>query len=63
MEQELLEEAVVATDGYTYSKAAVEGWIKSNGTSPKTGAPMGPKLVPNYSVRKQVEAFKAGSAK
>lgn len=37
---ELIREPVVAMDGHTYEKSAIEKWLKSNQTSPRSGEPM-----------------------
>ena len=34
---ELLEDPVIAADGHTYTRRAIEDWLKENNTSPKTG--------------------------
>ena len=43
---------VIAPDGHTYERAAIETWLAENGTSPLTGGPMPPgDLRPNYIVK------------
>ena len=60
---QLYESPVVALDGETYSRAAIEGWIATcerKGlplTSPQLGSTMGPYLVPNRLIQRQVVAF------
>lgn len=45
----LLEEAVVASDGHTYSRAAIEDWLEQNRTSPLTGEELSSLvLTPNH---------------
>ena len=35
-ECELMEDPVFATDGHTYERSAIEGWLLNHKTSPKT---------------------------
>jgi hypothetical protein len=45
-------EPVLAPDGHTYERNAIEGWLRQNGTSPQTRQPMRIEdLVPNRIVR------------
>jgi hypothetical protein len=37
---DLMVDPVVASDGFTYERAAIEKWIKIKGTSPFTRAPL-----------------------
>ena len=50
---------VQAEDGHSYERASIERWVASSKTSPKTGAPMGPLLRPNHSMRSAVEELTA----
>ncbi len=43
----LLEDPVVATDGYTYSRQAITTWLRKSNTSPITREKIFSKLVPN----------------
>lgn len=52
---ELMRDPVVASDGHTYEKAAIEKWLKSHQTSPRNGEPMGPILIPNINVKKLIQ--------
>jgi hypothetical protein len=38
---ELMREPVVASDGHTYEKAAIEKWLKTHQISPRNGEPIG----------------------
>ena len=38
--QELLEEPVIAADGYTYEQHAFQEWLKQHTNSPVTGQPL-----------------------
>ncbi len=35
--QDMMQEPVVASDGHTYERTAIELWLKNNNTSPMTG--------------------------
>ncbi|PSC68092.1 Alkaline alginate lyas 1-4 polyglucuronic acid lysase polysaccharide lyase family 14 vAL-1 [Micractinium conductrix] len=42
---------VVAADGHTYERYAIEAWLASSGTSPMTGAPLADaRLLPNHTL-------------
>lgn len=56
---ELLKDPVVATDGHTYERAAIERWLTDHQTSPLTNAPLVSKhLVPNLRLRAIAEEAK-----
>ena len=44
------EQPVVAEDGHTYERSAIADWVASRGTSPSTGAAMGPSFFPNIAM-------------
>jgi len=47
---------VVAADGFTYERAAIETWLLMNDTSPSTGEPMAHKfLTPNNGLKQLLE--------
>ena len=49
---------VVAADGHTYERAAIEAWLKSHQTSPMTREPLAHKnLVPNVGMYRFDENF------
>lgn len=49
----LFRDPVVAEDGHTYERTAIEEWIQRNGTSPMTRKPMSLEiLIPNYAIKK-----------
>ena len=51
-EQVLMTDPVIAADGHTYERAAMQKWLKEHNTSPVTGvALLHPKLVPNVIIR------------
>ena len=50
-------EPVVAEDGFTYEKQAIEQWLAINNTSPTTREIIGNKLIPNRDVKAAVMEF------
>lgn len=43
---------VLAPDGHTYERSAIEAWLKTNGTSPISGEPMADgELRPNWIIK------------
>ncbi len=56
----VMEDPVVCSDGHTYERAAIERWLSSHATSPKTNAPLPTKaLLPNHALKGVLAAFKA----
>ena len=53
---------VVASDGHSYERSAIERWLTTNDTSPMTGAALkGTDVVPNHALRNSIlEHFQAG---
>lgn len=55
---EIFRNPVLAQDGYTYERDAIENWIKVHGTSPKTGQQLSlDHLYPNHIVKELVGTF------
>lgn len=52
--QEIFYDPVVAEDGQTYEKHAIEMWIKNKDRSPMNGNTIGKTLVPNHYLKKIV---------
>jgi hypothetical protein len=52
---QLLRDPVVASDGNTYEKSAIERWLKTTHTSPRTGDPMDATLIPNLNLKKLIQ--------
>ena len=52
---ELLREPVVAQDGYTYERAAIEKWFLSRETSPLTSVLVTKMLTPNLTLKKLIQ--------
>jgi len=56
---ELMNDPVVAEDGFTYERSAIEKWFKTSRTSPNTGALLQhTNLIPNNSLRSQINQWK-----
>jgi hypothetical protein len=56
--QVLLEEPVVAADGFSYERHAIEAWLRNAGTSPMTGEELPDRrLVPNHTLRHAIAAW------
>lgn len=54
--QELLIDPVIAADGYTYERRALQDWLKQHTNSPVTGHPLSSTTVmPNLASMKLVE--------
>ena len=58
--QEMMEDPVIAADGFSYERSAIEDWLsRRSGSSPMTGAPLAHQhLTPNLAVRSAVEIVK-----
>lgn len=57
--QEIMQEPVVAADGYTYETEAIKGWLESgNGTSPMTDQKLANNiLIPNHALRSAIQEW------
>ena len=55
---ELMEIPVVAQDGFTYEKTAIEDWMRHKQTSPKTNEPIEAVLMPNFNIRTLITEWK-----
>jgi len=56
--QELMKDPVVASDGHTYERMAIEEWIQKKAVSPITNAPLEEKLYPNFSIKSRISEWK-----
>ena len=55
---ELMVDPVVAADGHTYDRGAIEDWLVGHSTSPMTGAELtATELYPNFTVRGQIRTW------
>jgi hypothetical protein len=56
---EIMEDPVVAEDGFTYERSAILKWFGTKKTSPTTGAILqSTKLIPNCSLKSQINQWK-----
>lgn len=55
---ELMDDPVVASDGHSYQRVAIEAWLDAHDTSPKTNVAMDKRLYPNFSLRAQIDEWK-----
>ena len=55
---EVMEDPVVAEDGHTYERREIERWFESHKNSPRTRQPMSQRLVPNLSLRSQIDEYR-----
>lgn len=57
---DIMKEPVIAADGHSYEKVAIEEWLRINSTSPQTNKLLSDKrLIPNHNLRKMIEDFEA----
>ncbi|CAF1343186.1 unnamed protein product, partial [Didymodactylos carnosus] len=55
---DLFRDPVLAQDGHTYERTAIEQWIRRNGTSPLTRQPLAIEhIYPNYKVKQILDTF------
>ena len=51
---EVLEDPVIAMDGFTYERAAITTWFQRHDTSPMTRVVIPPTLIPNVGKRSEI---------
>jgi len=57
--QEVMRDPVIAEDGHTYEKDAIENWLEKSLTSPMTRQPISPaKLIPNLALKQLIDQWK-----
>jgi hypothetical protein len=54
---EVMEDPVVAQDGYTYERAMISQWQARSCRSPMTNQPMGRALLPNHALRSSIQEW------
>ena len=58
-----MEEPCIAGDGHSYEKEAIERWLRSRDSSPKTNERMHTRqVIPNHGLRSLILAWKARNA-
>jgi len=56
--QDIMEDAVIASDGHSYDRSQIERWFSTKKTSPKTGAVLhSTALIPNHSLQQAIQEF------
>ncbi|CAF3757734.1 unnamed protein product [Adineta steineri] len=61
---ELFVNPVLAEDGHSYERRAIEEWIRQHGTSPLTRQPLSIEhLRPNYTLKRIVDSFETSTRK
>jgi len=55
---ELMGTPVVAQDGFTYEKSAIEDWMRHKKTSPKTNEPIEAVFVSNFNIKTLIAEWK-----
>mmetsp|Transcript_8198 Transcript_8198/g.14899 ORF Transcript_8198/g.14899 Transcript_8198/m.14899 type:complete len:451 (-) Transcript_8198:31-1383(-) len=59
----LITDPVIASDGHTYDRPAIERWLKTHSTSPKTGSQLPTKsLVPNITLKRLLSDLLSSSS-
>ena len=56
---EVMEDPVVAADGHSYEREAIETWFRGHNTSPMTNQVIPLTLLPNVTLRKLIMAWRA----
>ncbi|EOD39925.1 hypothetical protein EMIHUDRAFT_69894, partial [Emiliania huxleyi CCMP1516] len=60
---ELMSDPVMAADGHSYERSAIERWLATRSTSPMTGeALVHSFLAPNHMVRRQIREWEEANA-
>ena len=60
---EIMTDPVCTSDGFTYEREAITAWLRTNDTSPLTGATLESKVLnPNLSLRGMIRRFVAAQA-
>eukprot|EP01028_Stygiella_incarcerata_P000955 TRINITY_DN1152_c0_g1_i4.p1 TRINITY_DN1152_c0_g1~~TRINITY_DN1152_c0_g1_i4.p1 ORF type:complete len:167 (+),score=34.01 TRINITY_DN1152_c0_g1_i4:86-586(+) len=54
----VMEDAVVAEDGYTYERSAIEHWVRLHRSSPMTRQPMRGVFFPNMLVKQLIDQLR-----
>jgi hypothetical protein len=54
---EIMKDPVIASDGHTYERSAIEDWFRTKRRSPVTNLEIPSTLIPNYAMRKLVTSY------
>jgi len=56
--REVMTDPVMATDGFTYERAAIEQWLRTKSTSPQTNSKLSStNLIPNHSLKSMIMEY------
>ena len=59
-----MEDPVIALDGHTYERHAIENWFRHKRASPVTNLRLSQtQLIPNYTVRSAIQEWQERAAK
>ena len=60
---DVMDDPVVATDGHSYERTAIEDWMARNPVSPVTNLPLSScELISNHNLRSQIQKFRSASS-
>ncbi|EOD08846.1 hypothetical protein EMIHUDRAFT_68076, partial [Emiliania huxleyi CCMP1516] len=60
---ELMSDPVMAADGHSYERSAIERWLATKSTSPMTGETLVHSfLAPNHTLRRQIREWEEARA-
>ena len=60
---EMMKDPVLAADGFSYERSAIEAWLRSHNTSPKTNEPLVHKnLIPNLTLKALINDWRHNNA-
>lgn len=58
-----MDDPVLAGDGHSYERAAIESWLATHTTSPLTGQPLPDSpLIPNWNLKKLIAKHREAAA-
>lgn len=55
--QELMKDPVIAMDGHSYERSAIENWLEKRASSPMTNVEMQKTLIPNINLRNTIQKW------
>jgi hypothetical protein len=60
---DIMVDPVLANDGHSYERSAIERWYETHTTSPVTNESIGKTLVPNHNLRKMIQDWQVAKEK
>jgi len=61
--RDIMVDPVLAMDGHSYERSAIERWYETHTTSPVTNENIGKTLVPNHNLRKMIQDWQVAKEK